>query len=86
MTPPIETIVLDGDSLPLEALAKVADGVASLRLGATGRARMDASRAVVERAAAGSAAVYGVNTGFGSLARVRIDRDLLGKNRYGDFP
>lgn len=69
--------MLDGDSLPLEALAKVADGVASLRLGATGRARMDASRAVVERAAAGSAAVYGVNTGFGSLARVRIDRDLL---------
>lgn len=33
---------------------------------------MGPSRAVVERAAAGQRAVYGVNTGFGSLARVRI--------------
>lgn len=38
---------------------------------------MEASRAVVERAAAGSEPVYGVNTGFGSLAKVRIGRDDL---------
>jgi len=69
--------VLDGEPLPLEALAKVADGTASLQLGTAGRARMEASRSVVERAAAGQTAVYGVNTGFGSLARVRIGRDDL---------
>jgi histidine ammonia-lyase len=34
-----------------------------------------AAEAVVARAAAGEAAVYGVNTGFGKLARVRIPPD-----------
>ena len=33
---------------------------------------MAASRAVVERAAAGTAAAYGINTGFGKLAEVRV--------------
>src|SRR3954462_12775828 len=36
------------------------------------RARIDAAAAVVARAAAGEVPVYGVNTGFGKLARVRI--------------
>src|SRR3954470_4749325 len=36
------------------------------------RARIDAAAALVARAAAGDAPVYGVNTGFGKLARVRI--------------
>ncbi|MFL5331695.1 MAG: histidine ammonia-lyase [Geminicoccaceae bacterium] len=36
------------------------------------RARIDAAAALVARAAAGEAPVYGVNTGFGKLARVRI--------------
>ena len=35
-------------------------------------ARVSAAAALVARAAAGEAAVYGVNTGFGKLARVRI--------------
>lgn len=66
--------MLDGDPLPLEALRSIADERTSLRLGEAARARMTASRSTVERAAAGSRAVYGVNTGFGSLARVRIDQ------------
>ena len=36
-----------------------------------------ASAAVVQRAAAGDAPVYGVNTGFGKLASQRIDADEL---------
>ncbi len=77
MSEPIETIELDGAPLPLEALARVASGTSRLALGAAARRRMEASRAVVERAAEGHEPVYGVNTGFGSLSRVRIGRDDL---------
>ncbi len=40
-------------------------------------ARVAASRAVVERAVAGGATMYGINTGFGKLAGVRIQDDQL---------
>jgi len=39
------------------------------------KARVDAAAAVVARAAAGEAAVYGINTGFGKLASTRIPTD-----------
>lgn len=66
-------IVLDGRTLTLEQIAAVADG-AAVTLGDEARAAVTASRAVVDRAADGAAAVYGVNTGFGSFAQTRIDR------------
>lgn len=69
-------IVLDGQTLTLEAIAAVADG-APVSLAPSARAAVAASRAVVDRAAAGDVAVYGVNTGFGSFSQTRIDkRDL----------
>jgi histidine ammonia-lyase len=42
-------------------------------LDAAARARMAASRAVIERLVADGAVVYGVTTGFGDLANVRIE-------------
>ncbi len=50
-----------------------------LELGVDPRARdaIRASAAVVQRAAAGDAPVYGVNTGFGKLATTRIDNAKL---------
>ncbi len=70
-------IQLDGSSLTLEQVARIADGDADVRLspGAAGRVR--AARAVVDRMAEGEAPVYGINTGFGSLAEVRIAREAL---------
>ncbi|HEX5473093.1 MAG TPA: histidine ammonia-lyase [Vicinamibacterales bacterium] len=70
-------VTLDGDSLSPDALLAIADG-APVALAPEARRRVDASRAVVDRTAAGDAAVYGINTGFGSLAEVRIDRADLG--------
>ena len=65
------SIVLDGESLTLEAVEAVADGAScTLHRRALGRVRQ--ARRTVERAARGGAAVYGVNTGFGHLAQVRI--------------
>ncbi len=66
---------LGDDDLTLEALGEVARGRARVEIGSEARARMVASRAVVDEVVAGgdaAPAVYGVNTGFGALAEVRI--------------
>ena len=56
----------------LAELEAVRDG-APARLDPAGRDAIARSAAVVADAAAGAAAVYGVNTGFGKLASTRID-------------
>jgi histidine ammonia-lyase len=68
---------IDGRSLTLDAIAAVASGMRDVTLSDEARARIEASRAVVDRKAAGPEAVYGVNTGFGSFAEIRIDADAL---------
>ncbi|HUF90240.1 MAG TPA: histidine ammonia-lyase [Gemmatimonadota bacterium] len=69
-------VVLDGRSLGLEDVERVADG-ARVRLAAAATERMESSRAVVEEAIASGRAVYGVTTGFGRLAETAIARDRL---------
>ncbi len=66
---------LGNDDLTLEALGEVARGRATVEIGSEARSLMEASRAVVDEVVAGgdaAPAVYGVNTGFGALAEVRI--------------
>ncbi len=70
-------IELTGGSLSLEEFAAVAAGGEHVVLTGAARERVAAARAVIERAVASGEAVYGVNTGFGNLANVRIaDADL----------
>jgi histidine ammonia-lyase len=57
----------------LAALENVARGAAPSEMDASERARIERGRATVERLVASGAAVYGLTTGFGSLASVRID-------------
>jgi histidine ammonia-lyase len=71
-------IALDGASLTLDDLVAIADGGVEVALADAAAARVDAARGVVERMAAGDAAVYGINTGFGALAETAIPRDALG--------
>lgn len=66
-------ILLDGATLALDHLLAIADDFVEVGLAPEARARVAASRAVVDRKAAGPEAVYGVNTGFGSFAETRID-------------
>jgi histidine ammonia-lyase len=66
------TILIDGQHLTFDELYSVAVSGSSVELAASARERMEASRAVIERLIAKGAAVYGVNTGFGKLASVRI--------------
>ena len=56
----------------LEQLQAIHAGLQPLRLEPAAREAIRASAAVVQRAAAGDAPVYGVNTGFGKLASTRI--------------
>jgi len=72
-------ITLDGHTLTLEQLAAIADDGVAVSLAPVAAAAVDAARAVVDRHASGDAPVYGINTGFGSLAEVKIPRHALGE-------
>lgn len=64
--------VLIGESLTFDDVVAVAGG-AKVALSSDAARRMAEARAVVERAATSDQAVYGINTGIGDLATVRID-------------
>jgi histidine ammonia-lyase len=66
-----DAVTVGGKPLGFAELDLLAAGApAALDKGA--RARMEPSRALIQRAAHGTAPVYGVNTGFGALKSVRI--------------
>ena len=73
-------IDLDGQRLSLAQVVSVANDKEPVALAAAARARVDASRHVVEQIVAQGRTVYGVNTGFGRLSDVRVEptelRDL----------
>jgi histidine ammonia-lyase len=70
-------IQLDGHSLTLDQLVAIADRGERVDLAPEAAARVRAARAVVDRKAYGDEPVYGINTGFGSFAEVKIAPDEL---------
>jgi histidine ammonia-lyase len=72
----VETKVLNGDDLEIDHVWAVAVEGASAELSDSARARMRASRQVVETAAASPSRTYGVNTGFGRLVTKTIPPEL----------
>jgi histidine ammonia-lyase len=70
-------VQLDGDTLTLEDIRRVSRNQARVALSGAATARVRASRELVDRVAAGDAPSYGINTGFGTLAEVRIDKKDL---------
>ena len=70
-------VLLDGSRLTVEDVVSVALGRDTAGLAPEAMEKMLRSRAVVERLAAGGAPVYGVNTGVGLLADVRVPPDDL---------
>jgi histidine ammonia-lyase len=71
-------ILLNGSGLTLDSLLAIADDYQTVGLAPDAAARVDASRAVVDRQALGDAPIYGINTGFGALAESAIAPDALG--------
>src|SRR5262249_2311086 len=70
-------IQLDGASLTIEQLLAIADGGETIALDSGARARVSVSREVVVRRARSDQPAYGINTGFGSFAEVKIAPDAL---------
>jgi histidine ammonia-lyase len=68
-------VELTGDSLTIDDVIAVAREREALTLSAPAREKMEHSAAVVTRLAASDEPAYGVSTGFGSLANVRIPAD-----------
>ena len=69
---------LSGKPLSLEVIAGVAYGRESVQIAASARSRILASRKVIDKIVARDNVVYGINTGFGKLADVRIPRAEIG--------
>ena len=70
-------IRLDGSTLTIEEVERCANKDDKVEIAGEACERMERSRAVVERLAAGEAPAYAVNTGVGLLADVRIAPDEL---------
>ncbi len=70
--------MIDGNTLTLAQVCEVARAqTAQLALAPAARVRMEESRALIDRLAAGDDPIYAVNTGVGLLANVRIPRGDL---------
>jgi histidine ammonia-lyase len=70
-------IVIDGNSLQLEQMSQVALGKATVEVSSAALERVKRSRNLVEKIVAEDVPAYGINTGFGTLAEVRVEkRDL----------
>jgi histidine ammonia-lyase len=68
---------LNGQQLSLRQIADVAHGREQVALAAEARVRVEQSRRVVQEIVTQGRTVYGVNTGFGKLSDVSIDRSDL---------
>jgi len=67
------TVVVDGESLTIDDVVRVARNYEEVELDSSAKVRVERSREVVEAAIREGRTVYGVNTGFGHLANVTID-------------
>jgi histidine ammonia-lyase len=75
--PPTDCL-LDGRSLTVAEVVRVArDPAARVALDRSARTALLESRRLVEAAVASGQAIYGINTGFGKLASVRVAPDKL---------
>jgi len=71
------SVLLTGNDLTFAQLDAVALGGESAGLAPVAAERMNASRRIVEHLVASGTAAYGINTGFGKLASVRISPEQV---------
>lgn len=75
----MEKIYLDGESLTLDDIYKAAYGKCKIEIPLSVNTKINKSRAVVENVIKKNEVVYGINTGFGKLSRVKIPPSSLKK-------
>jgi len=74
---PMAEISIDGRSLTLESVFAIAKGAATAFLPESSREKMQNSRDAVEYVVDSDEVVYGINTGFGALSSVSIEKEEL---------
>lgn len=72
-------VLVDGESLTLEQLERVACGGEEVQLAPQARERLSQRRQGIEARLAAGEVMYGVNTGFGRMADVVISTEKLGQ-------
>ena len=73
----METVHLNGETLTLEEVGRVAHSQAKVELAEEASRQVAEARRVVEEKLKGGEPVYGVNTGFGQLCEVRIPTEKV---------
>ncbi|UWZ82882.1 histidine ammonia-lyase [Occallatibacter riparius] len=73
----MEVLALNGQPLTLADIEAVAVSRIRVEVAPSARERVAASRALIEQVLASGQTVYGVNTGFGKLADVRVSNENL---------
>lgn len=74
-----KSVLIDGRSLTIEDVIKVARGNAKVSLSPLAKERCEESSKWIKKIAEGESPVYGVNTGFGSKEGVKIEKNDLQK-------
>ncbi len=72
-------LVIDNQMVGLDVLRRAWQGSVTVSLGDNAKLRIAESNELINEVVASGEQVYGVNTGFGQLAHVRIDTDQLAK-------
>jgi len=75
----IQTVILDGYSLTLEAFVAVARYGAKVELAEQAKEALKRSRALAEKIAAEKRVAYGITTGFGDFATIAVPEELSNK-------
>jgi histidine ammonia-lyase len=76
-------ISIDGNSLTLDEVVRVARQRVTVEISAAGRQQLAASRAIVDKLLDSAKPVYGISTGFGNLSQIWIspeEREALQRN------
>jgi len=72
-----DRVVVDGGTLTIWSVVRVAREGAKTALGEEARKRLESSRSALERLVESGATIYGVNTGVGDLVDVKIPHEDL---------
>ena len=73
----VHAVVIDGNSLTLDSVSRVARDFESVVFPREARERVVHSRGIVSRALENNEVVYGVTTGFGKLSDIRIPHEQI---------
>ena len=75
-------VSLDGSSLSIKDVIDAGHGTAVFEIHESAVSAMNNSRLAVKRILDSNEVVYGINTGFGALSRVTIERNELEQLQY----